>query len=119
HYDWDPDEGYYKLCKPVLTKHYTDTTADISHYNICSQMVLDKCGSYYQTCPAPSESVYEFYWYKKLPECRLRRDFRYFPKNLKLSITDDFSRKVTVTNSSAGTYTDHTTCPQEKKITEQ
>ena len=118
HYYWVEESENVKKCKPVLTKHYTDTTKVI---NVCADHDGYGCNLYFTNCPVPNNTSYSFYYRldNASTNCRLRRDFRYFPKNLKLSITDDFNNTATVINSAADTYTNHTSCPQEKKITTQ
>ena len=109
-----------KACYPDYRKHYTDETISVDGFNVCRTYSQDKCVEYFETCPDPfeNETLYTLSYYGSFhfrTRCPLLRDFSYFPKDLKISVTDDAGRTATVQNSVPGSYTDPSECPQQKK----
>lgn len=115
------DSSRDKACFPDYKRHYTDETVSISSLGICKTFdASKKCIEYHKTCfdPYDFEPAYisGYYGYPRLRSvCPLLRDFRYFPKDLKISVTDDTGMTATVQNSAPGSYTDPSECPQQKR----
>ncbi|HNW82575.1 MAG TPA: Ig-like domain repeat protein, partial [bacterium] len=101
-------------CLPNPVRHYT-TTASIADLNICSFYGGAGCKEYYKTCFIDETPEYS-YGLEFQKRCPFLRDFWYFPKDLKIAVTDDMGKLAEVTNSSSEDYTSPETCPQQKKL---
>ena len=95
-------------------KHYT-TSKSIEDLNICKTSYAGICQEYYKTCFVQDPGQLYFSHDQFYQRCRLLRDFWYYPKNLKISVTDDMNKSAEVVNSSAD-YTSPFDCPQQKKL---